>query len=113
VFRVKGWSHIFIEGFCLINLDYEGKHSRWTYGFKGNKDPADRGKLPNPFYDPKAKPDKKPKWCKGQVCPDCLHEGKMCEHLGWSPVPDELRNLLHATVHKHFEDVDRYEEQNN
>ena len=112
-FRVKGWSHIFIEGFCLINLYYQSQHSKWIYGWEGNEDPAARGKLPNPQYDPKAKPDKKPKWCKGHVCPDCLNDGKMCEHLGWSPVTDELRKRLHAVVHQYFEEVDRDEEENN
>ncbi len=58
-FEVKGWSHIMIEGYCTINQEYHSKHSKWVYGWKGNKNPEDRGKKPNPEYDPNVKPNKK------------------------------------------------------
>jgi hypothetical protein len=106
VFKVKSWSHILIEGFCMINVDYEGKHSKWVYGWEGNEDPTKRGKYPNPQYDKSAKPDKKPKYCKGHICPDCIQESKLCPHLAYAPVEKELKDKFTTLVHEYFKEED-------
>jgi hypothetical protein len=103
VYRVKKWSHILIEGFCRINQEYDHKHSKWTYGWKGNKNPEDRGKLPNKDYDPTVKPDEKPEYCKGHICEACLHDGTMCPNLLYGTVEKKLKKKFGKLVHKHYE----------
>ena len=103
-FKVRGWSHIIIEGFCCINQDYEHKHSKWVYGWKGNKNPEDRGKKPNPDYDPDAKPDEKPDYCKGHVCDACIQENRtLCPHLAYCGVEKKLRKKFVKIVRKIYD----------
>lgn len=90
VFKVDTWNHICIEGFCMVNTDYFSKSSKWVYGWKGNKDPASRGKLPNPQYDPNVKPNEKPDYCAGYVSIKCLRSGVMCPHLAFAEAEDEI-----------------------
>jgi hypothetical protein len=103
VFKVDTWNHICIEGFCMVNTDYFSRSSKWVYGWKGNKDPKARGKLPNPHYDPNVKPNEKPDYCEGHVSIKCLRSGVMCPHLAFSKVEDDLRKKFKKMVHKHFE----------
>jgi hypothetical protein len=102
-FKVKTWNHILIEGFCMINTDYTLKSSKWTYGWKGNDDPAARGKRPNPQYDPTAVPDEKPEWCAGYVCPECLRDkGTMCEHLAYAPAEKKIQKKFKKMIRKMY-----------
>lgn len=88
----------------MVNVDYLNKHSKWTYGWKGNKNPEDRGKLPNKDYDPKAKPDKKPDYCTGHVCIKCLRSGIMCPHLAFSGVEKKLKTKFVKIVKEMYEE---------
>jgi hypothetical protein len=74
-----GWNHIILEGFCAKNWDYNGKSSKWIYGWEGNKNPEDRGKKPNPDYDPDIKKPEWPDFCKKHICYTCYE--KDCPNL--------------------------------
>lgn len=71
------WNHIILEGFCA--KDWNTKSNKWTYGWKGNKNPEDRGKKPNPDYDPNYVKPEYPPFCKKRVCYTCYSED--CPHL--------------------------------
>lgn len=102
VFGVNKWNHILIEGFCRINSDYLNKHSKWVYGWKGNKNPEDRGKKPNPDYDPDVKPDEKPEYCKEHVCINCIQADRLCPHLAFCSVEKKLRKKFVKVVKKMY-----------
>ena len=74
-----GWNHIILEGFCAKNWDYNNKHGKWVYGWEGNENPENRGKLPNPHYDPEAKKPEWPDFCKKHICYTCYK--KDCQYL--------------------------------
>ncbi len=74
-----GWSFIILEGYCARKWDYHNKSSKWTYGWKGNKNPEDRGKKPNPHYDPDVKLPERPEFCEKHVCYTCYDND--CPHL--------------------------------
>ncbi len=104
-FEVKGWSHIMIEGYCTINQEYHSKHSKWVYGWKGNKNPEDRGKKPNPEYDPNVKPNKKPKKCLGHISIECIK----CRHLAYADIEPNLRAKISPVIKNYFDEVDEEE----
>jgi hypothetical protein len=74
-----GWNHIILEGFCGKNFEYNDKHSKWVYGWEGNEKPEDRGKHPNPHYDPNVKKPEWPEFCVKHICYTCYE--KDCEYL--------------------------------
>lgn len=100
-----------IEAYCGINWDYNGKGGKYVYTIptggenveewsKDRFNPKNWIKEPNPNYDPKIKPNKKPKDCKGHVCADCIK----CEYLAYTPIDDDLRKKLAKIIHKHEEE---------
>jgi hypothetical protein len=106
VFKVDGWNHILVEGYCCVNTDYFSKSSKYVYGWSGNKDPAARGERPNPDYDPNAKPNEKPSWCKGHVCKACLESDvpvKMCPHLAYGSVGKIVKKKFRKMIHKIYD----------
>ena len=72
-----GWNHIILEGFCAKN--WSNKSNKWVYGWAGNKNPENRGKQPNPDYDPSYVIPEFPDFCKNRVCYTCYE--KDCPHL--------------------------------
>ena len=75
------WNHIILEGFCGRLWEYRKKHSKYVYGWEGNKNPEDRGKKPNPDYDPDFKKPKRPDFCTKKICYGCLENN--CLHLAY------------------------------
>ena len=106
VFKVDGWNHILVEGYCGVNLDYFSKCSKHVYGWEGNKDPANRGERPNPDYDPNVKPNEKPPWCKGHVGKACLGSdvpGKMCPYLAYGSVEKKVKKKFKKMIHEIYD----------
>jgi hypothetical protein len=106
VFRPDGWNHILIEGYCDINRNYHNKQSKWVYVWdtKGKdfmKNSKDH-RQPNPDYDPTAKPDEKPVYCKGYVCIACLNAGNMCDHFNYCSVEKKLKKKFRKLIHKMY-----------
>ena len=106
-FKVRGLSHILIEGYCTINQDYDHKSSKWTYSWKTeDKDFLKNWKKhrhPNPDYDPDAKPDKKPEWCEGHVCIACLRDkGVSCPHFAYSEAQKKINKKFRKMIRKHY-----------
>jgi len=75
--KQMGWNHIILEGFCAKN--WSNKSNKWVYGWAGNKNPENRGKHPNPEYDPTYVRPGFPDFCKKRVCYTCYE--KDCPHL--------------------------------
>jgi hypothetical protein len=106
VFRVHTWNHILLEGFCFINTDYENNSSKYNYKFDANKDIKDWEKVPNENYDPTLKPDKKPEYCKGYCCIDCIVGDKknMCPHFSFSDPGEKMTAEFKKVVKKIYEE---------
>lgn len=117
VFKVKGWSHIIIEGYCFINQSYEHKKSKYIYTIKtGGEDvekwskdqfnPKNWIKEPNPDYDPTVKPDKKPEYCTGHVSIACLRDGNICPHFNFCGIEDKLRKKFSELFKEYYKEAE-------
>ena len=101
IFKVSGWNHILIEGYCMVNMEYFRKCSKWLSTFDINKDIDDWEKTPNPDYDPNIKPNEKPSWCSGHVGISCLESDKphkACPYLAHCEVEDDLKERFQEAV---------------
>jgi len=79
------WTYIVIEGYCMINTDYNSKHSKYTYellDLDKNDGEFKTKKLPNPDYDPNIKRPNPPNFCTRRICYDCL--AKECEYFAYA-----------------------------
>ena len=108
VFRVDSWNHVLVEGFCMINVDYDSKSSKWISKLKKVKmnKPLKWKKVPNPQYDPNVKPDEKPLHCKERVCIECLgHDGKgMCPYFAFSDVEKKIAKKFRKMTRNIYKD---------
>ena len=97
-----------IEGYCMINREYQSKHGKYIYTIptggenveewsKDRFNPKNWIKEPNPDYDPKIKPIKQPEHCTGHICVDCIK----CEHLAYAAIDDDLRKKLAKQIIDH------------
>jgi hypothetical protein len=105
VFKVEGWNHILVEGYCVVNADYFNKRPKYVYGWESNEDPESRGKPPNPYYDPNIKTNEKPPWCNGHVGISCLESDvphKMCPHLAYCGVEKKIKKKFQKMIHKMY-----------
>lgn len=103
------WNHILVEGFCARTWEWRTAHSKYNYRvdlkrknpFKTRK--SDR--VPNPKYDPNVKKPKRPKYCKKQICIDCIG----CKHLAYSECEDEFIERFKKMTHDYFEEENKKE----
>lgn len=82
---LKYWTHICIEAYCFINMEYNSKYHPYVYKLKKSS-LRKNGKMKfekedNPDYDPNAKRPSKPTFCKKKLCFECLSNN--CEYLGF------------------------------
>lgn len=82
-----GWSPIHIEGYCLLNVDYEMRKDRDVFEMQAD---GSFIRVDNPMYDPDIRPDPRPEGCRGSVCSQCIR----CVYFGWCDVEeDEKRSF--------------------
>jgi hypothetical protein len=115
-FKVNGWSHLIIEGYCFINNDYRQKKSKYIYTIPTNGEDVEKWskdkfnpknwiKEPNPKYDPTAKPDKKPEYCKGRVSIACLRDGRACPHFNFCGIEDKLKKKFSEMFKEYYSET--------
>jgi len=74
------WSLICIDGYCLIDANYELVKDKMSMYYDLHLNPI--GEEPNPHYDPNAVPEEPPVWCPGAPCFECLY--KDCKHFAYA-----------------------------
>lgn len=96
------WSYLIVEGYCLIDMDYNHKKNKFCY----DVDPKDPQwnhlkEIPNPDYDPTVKQNKLPIFCKKRVCKECI--SNMCKYFGSANPEDEILKSFRKHMKKQFE----------
>jgi len=98
---VRGWSHIILEGICTRHISRE--KDKYNYRIKDTEEiPWKFEKVKNPYYDPKYKVPKKPKYCKSRICYDCFDND--CPYLGISKPPDDEYKDIMMKIDEMYED---------
>jgi hypothetical protein len=94
------WNYITIEGYCLINIDYDMKKSKYSYLLE--KDYTFK-KVKNDHYDKNIKKPKTPAFCKerGNPCFNCMHSG--CKHFSFTEPDGSLIIIDKGMIKEEFE----------
>jgi len=82
-----GWNFIITEGYCIRKVSE--KKGKYIYEVIST-DPWKTKKKPNPYYDPKYRTPKKPKYCKDKICYECFEND--CPYLGMVKPSDKIYN---------------------
>ena len=82
--RMNSWNYIIIEGFCGREISCK-KDKYFHEIIDGNIDKTK--KIKNPFYNPKYRTPKKPKYCEDRICQNCYFND--CPHLLRGPLPEK------------------------
>jgi hypothetical protein len=96
------WSNIIIEGYCLIDIDYDTKKSKYWYRLKENHEFE---KEKNPMYKKGVKKPPTPKFCKerGHPCYHCMQH--TCPHFAFSEAREGLVIFDPIAIKEEFEEL--------
>ena len=104
------WNHIIIEGYCAREWDWREKHSKYYYTLDFNKEnpfeTRKKDRVLNPKYDPTVKKPKLPKYCKKEICLECIP----CKYLAYTDVEEEIKKRFNGLYRKYCDERDAEED---
>jgi hypothetical protein len=99
VWTLRKLDGVLCECYCMINLDYQSTHSRYTYQIIepttfDEKCHIKTIPILNKNYDPRVKKPQKPLYCKGKPTERCYNNH--CPHFSYCEYDPDGRGELHV-----------------
>jgi hypothetical protein len=103
------WTHVVIEAYCMIDAEYNRKHSKHDYLLKSDSDDFEFEPVENKEYDPDITKPETPEFCKKRYwpCYNCLSND--CPHLSFCEASENIKNAVRKAFREEIENEEKEE----